>query len=352
VISAQIFDIDYYLPSKTLLNNELSMLYAGWTQEKIARKIGIEQRSIAAENETALDMGVKAVKKLFDRNVCSPDEIDFLVFCTQSPDYFLPTSACIMQHQLNLPHHVGAFDFNLGCSGYIYGLSICKGLIETGAAKNVLLVTSETYSKYINKNDRSTRALFGDGATASLLRGVEIEENTNDNFEPMIGPFVFGTNGGGANMLIVPAGGRRLPQSPETAIETADTRGNIRSKDQLYMNGQGIFAFAIEEVPRLVNNLFAKASKTRDDVDCYIFHQANRYMLERLQELCKLNECKYFNDVRTVGNTVSSSVPIAMVQAAEQGLLCAGDTAMLIGFGVGLSWGGTFVRLPKSLVRT
>jgi 3-oxoacyl-[acyl-carrier-protein] synthase-3 len=348
VISAQIFGIDYYLPSKTLINEELSTIYTGWTQEKIARKLGIEQRLIAAENETALDMGVKAAQKLFDRKICSPEEIDFLVFCTQSPDYFLPTSACIMQHQLNLPHHAGAFDYNLGCSGYIYGLAICKGLIETGAAQNVLLVTSETYSKYINSNDRSTRPLFGDGAAATLLRGVETEKNA----EPMIGPFLFGTNGSGANMLIVPAGGHRFPKSPETAIETADSRGNIRSQDQLYMNGQGIFAFAIEEVPRLVNNLLEKTAKTRGDIDCYIFHQANRYMLERLQELCKLNGYNYFNDIRTVGNTVSSSVPIAMVQAAEQELLHAGDSAMLIGFGVGLSWGGTLVRLPKSLVRT
>ncbi|MDR1382655.1 MAG: ketoacyl-ACP synthase III [Planctomycetaceae bacterium] len=348
MISAQIFGIDYYLPSKTLINEELSTIYTGWTQEKIARKLGIEQRLIAAENETALDMGVKAAQKLFDRKICSPEEIDFLVFCTQSPDYFLPTSACIMQHQLNLPHHAGAFDYNLGCSGYIYGLAICKGLIETGAAQNVLLVTSETYSKYINSNDRSTRPLFGDGAAATLLRGVETEKNA----EPMIGPFLFGTNGSGANMLIVPAGGHRFPKSPETAIETADSRGNIRSQDQLYMNGQGIFAFAIEEVPRLVNNLLEKTAKTRGDIDCYIFHQANRYMLERLQELCKLNGYNYFNDIRTVGNTVSSSVPIAMVQAAEQELLHAGDSAMLIGFGVGLSWGGTLVRLPKSLVRT
>jgi len=351
VISAQIFDIDYYLPSKMLGNDELSTVYSGWTPEKIARKLGIEQRPVAADGETALDMGVKAVQNLFARNVCKPEEIDFLVFCTQSPDYFLPTSACIMQHQLGLPRHSGALDFNLGCSGYIYGLAICKGLIETGAANNVLLVTSETYTKYINKNDRSTRPLFGDGAAATLLRGVEMSENIAQNSEPMIGPFVFGTDGGGANMLIVPAGGHRLPRSPETSVETADARGNRRSSDQLYMNGQGIFAFAIEEIPKLVNQLLAKASKTRDDIDCYIFHQANRYMLERLQELCELNGRNYFNDVRMVGNTVSSSVPIAMVQAAEQGLLRAGDLVMLIGFGVGLSWGGTLVRLPKSLVR-
>ncbi len=350
MISAQIFDIDYHLPSHLLRNEELSEVFTGWTAEKIARKLGIEERPVSAKDETALDLGLKAAQKLFDRGVCKPEDIDFLVFCTQSPDYFLPTSACVMQHRLGLRRDIGAIDFNQGCSGYIYGLSLCKGLIESGAARTVLFVTAETYTKYINENDRSTRPLFGDGAAATLLRGVEVslEEHAAS---PGIGPFVFGTDGAGANMLIVPAGGHRLPHSAETAVEATDGRGNTRSQNQLYMNGQGIFAFAIDEIPPLVDRLLAKASKTRDEIDCYVFHQANKYMLQRLQELSGLSGRNYFNDIRHIGNTVSSSVPIAMVNAAEQDTLHAGDTAMLVGFGVGLSWGATLVRLPKSLVR-
>ena len=346
MLSAQIFDIDYHLPSTMLDNSELARVFTGWTAEKIAKKLGIESRPVSAAGETALDLGVQAAKNLFDRGGCQPEDIDFLIFCTQSPDYFLPTSACVMQHQLGLRRDVGAVDFNQGCSGYIYGLSLGKGLIESGVARTVLLVTAETYTKYINVNDRSTRPLFGDGAAATLLRGVEV--SPEEYALPMVGPFVFGTDGKNADMLIVPAGGHRQPQSKETAVEVMDANGNTRSRNQLYMNGQGIFAFAIDEIPPLIDRLLAKTSKTRDDVDCYIFHQANKYMLQRLQELSGLSGHNFFNDIRHIGNTVSSSVPIAMIHAAEQGMFKQGDMAMLVGFGVGLSWGATLVRLPDS----
>ena len=344
MISAQICSIEYHLPDYRLGNDELSLIYAGWTSDKMVKKIGIEYRAICSPEETALDLGEKAAKKLFDRGDCTPEEIDFIVFCTQSPDYFLPTSACILQERLGIPITSGAFDFNLGCSGYVYGLALCKGLIETGAAKNVLFVTSETYSKYINADDRVSRPLFGDGASATLIRSVE-----TDDTEPLIGPFVFGTDGSGANMLIVPAGAHRMPTSKETAEEKTDSRGNTRSQNQLFMHGQGIFAFAIERIPTLVNDLLQKSGKTRDDIDCYIFHQANKYMLDRLQELCSLTGRKYYNNILDKGNTVSSSIPIAMVDAANEGLLLPGETAMLVGFGVGLSWAAALVRLPDSL---
>ena len=346
MISAQIFEIECHLPSRFLRNDELAAVFTGWTADKISTKLGIEERPVAAPGETALDLGVQAAQKLFDRNVCKTEDIDFLVFCTQSPDYFLPTSACVMQDRLRLRRDIGAVDFNQGCSGYVYGLSLCKGLIESGAARTVLFVTAETYTKYINDNDRSTRPLFGDGAAATLLRGVDVSPEEHAA-SPGIGPFVFGTDGSGANMLIVPAGGHRLPPSAETAVEEADGRGNTRSQNQLFMNGQGIFAFAIDEIPLLIDRLLAKASKSRDDIDCFVFHQANKYMLERLQELCDLSGRNFFNDIRRIGNTVSSSIPIAMINATEQGSLHPGDTAMLVGFGVGLSWGATLVRLPK-----
>lgn len=341
---AQIRSIAFYLPEQTLGNAELTRCFPSWTEEKIVRKLGIENRPIAAADETAVDMGIRAAENLFENGSCEPEEIDFLLFCTQSPDHFLPTSACLIHEALGLPKSAGALDFNLGCSGYIYGLSLCKGLVESGLAKNVLFVTSETYSKYINEMDRGSRPLFGDGAAATLITAVESVD------EAPIGPFVFGTDGGGADLLIVPAGGMRTPKSPETAIERPDGKGSVRSLDQLKMHGPGIFSFAIDRVPQTVEELFQKSGKSRDDIGCFVFHQANKYMLDRLRELCNIDESRYFNDILQRGNTVSSSIPIAMVDAWNVGMLKPDQWTMLIGFGVGLSWGGVLVKLPNDFV--
>lgn len=349
---AQISDISYYLPSTTLGNQELSGVFAEWSQTKALRKLGIEERPIAGSDETALDMAVLAGERLFEQGKCQREEIDFVLLCTQSPDYFLPTSACLIQEKLGLPKKVGALDFNLGCSGYVYGLALCKGLIEAGMSRKVLFLTSETYSKYINKLDRTNRPLFGDGATATLVEAVKVNEMTErgptneSHLEPLIGPFEFGTDGKGGKMLIVPAGAHRKPANAQTAIEHPDGRGGVRSQNQLYMDGAGIFIFAVDTVPPLVNDLLAQCGKTREDIDCFVFHQANRYMLDKLRDLCEIDPGKYFNDVMTRGNTVSSSIPIAIVDAYKSGMLRPGATVMLVGFGVGLSWGATLVKIP------
>jgi len=340
---AEIQSITYYLPDRMLGNAELVEHFPHWTEAKIVRKLGIESRPIAAEGETATDMAVIAAESLLENGSCEHEEIDFVLFCTQSPDYFLPTSACIIHERLGLPKACGALDFNLGCSGYIYGLSLAKGLVETGAAKKVLFLTSETYSKYINADDRASRPLFGDGAAATLVAAKSTEE------EP-IGPFVFGTDGSGADLLIVPAGGHRLPASEETAIEQPDGKGSIRSLNQLKMHGPGIFSFAVDRVPPMVEEILQKSGKTREDIGCFVFHQANKYMLDRLQELCHLKGTNFFNDVMHRGNTVSSSIPIAMVDAWRSGVLKHSEWVMLVGFGVGLSWGATLVKIPNNFV--
>jgi 3-oxoacyl-[acyl-carrier-protein] synthase-3 len=375
---AAINSISFYLPENWLDNAELSRCFPDWTEEKIVRKLGIERRPIAAADETASDLGVKAAELMFDAGICKPEDIDHLVFCTQSPDYFLPSTACVIHERLGLPKSAGAFDFNLGCSGYIYGLSICKGLIETGTANKILFITSETYSKYINPNDRSSRPLFGDGAACTLLTKInnneiiyrnnnsksnsdansesdsesdlesKSESNLDSNSEPFIGPFVFGTDGGGAELLIVQAGGHRLPKSSETREVMPDRKGSMRSQEQLLMHGPGIFSFAIDRVPPVVESLLTKSGKSKNDIGCYVFHQANKYMLQRLRELCEIDESRYFNNILTRGNTVSSSIPIAIVDAWNAGMLRPTENIMLIGFGVGLSWGGTIIKLPKN----
>ncbi|MDR0870652.1 MAG: ketoacyl-ACP synthase III [Planctomycetaceae bacterium] len=343
-IHAEIKSIAVYLPEHYLDNAELERCFSNWTEEKIVRKLGIQRRPIAAAGETSADMAVKAAEKFFEHTKYEPEGIGFVLFCTQSPDYLLPTSACLIHEKLGLPKSCGAMDFNLGCSGYIYGLSLAKGLIENGTVNNVLFITSETYSKYINPLDRATRPLFGDGAAATFITAVKGEEQ--QTAAEKIGPFVFGTDGGGAELLIVPAGGCRMPKTAETAAERPDGKGSIRSKEQLDMHGPGIFSFAIDRVPPTVEELLQKSGKSKNEIGCYVFHQANKYMLDRLQELCGLEGLNYFNDVMERGNTVSSSIPIGMLDAWNAEMLKPDEWTMLVGFGVGLSWGGTLVKLP------
>jgi 3-oxoacyl-[acyl-carrier-protein] synthase III len=333
---ARIEAIEYYLPETILNNQELVAQFHGdWTPEKILEKTGISERHIAAPNECASDLALKASSKLFNSGSCKPQDIDFLLLCTQSPDYFLPTTACILQHQLGIPTSAGALDFNLGCSGFVYGLGLAKGLIESGQARNVLLITAETYSKFINPQDRSVRTLFGDAAAATLIRGAE-------DGPPGIGPFVYGTDGAGARHLIVPEGGLRHPLSGQP--ESEDEFGNRRTPANLYMNGPEIFAFTVKVVPELVKEQLKRGGKTLNDFDLFIFHQANLYMVEHLRRKLKIPAEKFLIALRGCGNTVSSTIPIAIKDAVDEGRLRPGSLAMLVGFGVGYSWGSTILR--------
>jgi 3-oxoacyl-[acyl-carrier-protein] synthase-3 len=334
--TAAIRAIASHLPETVLSNDELASRFGDWDAAKIYEKTGIRERRIAAPGECASDLGVSAAKKLFETAGVDPKEIDFLLFCTQSPDYFLPTTACIVQDRIGLRTDCGAIDINQGCSGFVYGLSVANGLIASGAAKNVLLITADTYTKFINERDRSVRTIFGDGAAATLIMASD---------RGGIGPFLFGTDGRGAQNLIVPAGGSRTPVSAETAAEESDTSGNWRSAENLYMNGAEIFNFTLTAVPKAVNTLLARAERTPDQVDHFIFHQANRFMLERLRTKMKLPEEKFWIDVETIGNTVSSTIPIAIESGMKTGHMQPGQTALLAGFGVGYSWAAAMVEL-------
>ena len=236
-MKAIVLGIDCHLPEKIETNEDLGRENPDWQMGKLSDKSGIASRHVAAFGETAGDMGFQAAKKLLGRGLVAPEQIDYLLYCTQSPDYFLPSFACILQRQLGLGKHVGALDFNLGCSGWVYGLHLAKSFIESRAARNVLLITSDTYSKYIHPKDRSVRLLFGDGAAATLIGAAEEKQG--------IGEFVLGTDGAGAEKLIVPSGCFRLPRSPETALESIDSAECVRSKDNLFMDGPAIFSFAI-----------------------------------------------------------------------------------------------------------
>lgn len=328
---AYIKAIEYYLPESVLTNDQIAERFPEWTAEKVANKVGISERHIAAIDETAADMAFKAAEKLFADNKELREKVDFLLLCSQSVDYKLPSSACILQHKLRLKTSCGAFDFNLGCSGYEYGLAIAKSLIVSGIATNVLLLTAETYTKYIHPDDKGNQTIFGDAATATIV--------STDGFA-VIGEFVLGTDGSGADKLIVKNGGARSPL--KTGKMTTDADGTTQWDDNLFMDGGAIFNFTADIVPAMVDDLLQKESFSQDDIDLWIFHQANKYMINYIRKLMSIDKEKFFVFMDKVGNTVSSTVPIALTEARKENRLHG--NVLLAGFGVGLSWGATVIR--------
>jgi 3-oxoacyl-[acyl-carrier-protein] synthase-3 len=328
---------EYYLPEATLSTSDLSRNFPEWSSEKIDAKTGITTRHIARDDECSSDLAVAAAQKLFDTGACQPRHIEYVLFCTQSPDYFLPTTACLLQHRLGIPTTAGALDFNLGCSGFVYGLGLAQGLIASDQARSVLLLTAETYSKFIHPCDKSVRTIFGDAASATLLVAEDVAA-------PLIGPFVYGTDGRGGPNLIVPTGGMRRAQTLESALPKDDLAGNVRSDDNLFMNGAEIFSFTLGAVPQSVDALLAKSGRTLEDIDLFIFHQANKYMLDHLRKRICIPEERFQLTMNHCGNTVSCSIPIALKHAVAEGRVHAGSLLMLVGFGVGYSWGATLLR--------
>lgn len=324
--------ISYYLPEKVVTNEELVKEFPEWSVDKVAQKVGVVSRHLAAEVETAGDMAEKAARKLFEEYNISPKEIDFVMLCTQSPDYFLPSTACVLQDRLGIPTTSGAFDYNLGCSGCIYGMAMAKGLIAAGIAKNVLLLTAETYNKYLHPSDKSNRSIFGDGAAASLISTEGFAE---------IGEFSLGTDGSGANNLIVKTGAAR--QKTATGKFVEDEEGHVWYDDYLYMNGGNVFNFTLEVVPGMMKEILAKNDLEKEQIDYYVFHQANKFMLSTIRKVCGIAKDKFHINLATTGNTVSSTVLIGLKDCLENGTIKAGDKVMITGFGVGLSWGGTLL---------
>lgn len=330
-MKAYIKDIAYYLPAQVLTNEQIAAEFPEWSAEKVANKVGITERHIAAPDETATDMAYQAAERLFAQGV-DRASIDFVLLCTQSGDYFLPSSACILQDRLGLSKNCGALDFNLGCSGYEYGLAIAKGLIVAGISKNILLLTSETYTKYLHPQDKGNRTIFGDGASATLVSTEGFAE---------IGEVVVGTDGSGAENLIVRSlGARHKEQLHDLRINEEE---GLVSGDHLYMHGGNVFNFTADVVPPMVEELLQKSGLTQEEIDLWVFHQANKYMINYLRKLLDIDKERFYIYMEHVGNTVSSTIPIALVEARKEDKLHG--NVLLAGFGVGLSWGGVMLRI-------
>lgn len=327
--------IEYYLPERIVTNDDLSREFPEWEIDKVAAKTGVYSRHIAAPGETALDLSIKAAEKLIRESGINKDEIGGIIYCTQSPDYILPSNSFLLHKHLKLPLSVMSFDVNLACSGYIYGLAIAKGLIESKIANNILFVTADTYSRFINKGDRSTRTLFGDGAAVSLIAHRD---------EPGILDIELASSGNEYDTFYVPAGGCRLPLDGTTSDESRDQTGNVRSKENIYMNGFAVWKFISSTVPQQIKSLLGKNNLTQDDIKTFFFHQASKLTLDSLRQSLKMEPEKMFFNMQEIGNTVSASIPIAMKDAEISGRLKRGDTVLLSGFGVGLSWGSLILK--------
>lgn len=302
--------IAFSLPENVVGNDDLVRVFPEWTTEKIFAKTGIATRHVVSVGEDALTLAEAACRKLFSDGV-NPKAVDFLLLCTQSPRYKLPSSACLLQDRLGLPKSIGAFDYDLGCSGFVYGLAQAKSLIKAHMARTVLLVTAETYTRYIDELDKSTRTIFGDGAAATL-----VDEESADK----IGEFSFGTDGSGADKLI------------------------LREGETLHMDGPEIFNFTLDVVPKTIDDVCAKNGISREEIDLYVFHQANKFMLDTIRKVNLLPKDKFYVDLEDTGNTVSSTIPIALRRAADNGILQQDMKVMVLGFGVGLSWAGTLIK--------
>ena len=321
--------ISYNLPENILTNEMIAQEFPEWTAKKIDKKIGIKQRHVTADGETASDLAVGAAEKLFAETGYDRNRIDYLIFVTQSPDYHLPTTACTIQTRLELSQRITAIDVNLGCNGFVAGLSLAKAVIVAGQAKNVLLLTGETYSKYMHERDKSNRTIFGDGAAATLVSTEGIAE---------VGEFVIGTDGTGAENLIVKTGGARQMR-PASDLKFDDF-GNPRSSDNLYMDGPAILNYSLDSIPQLVADVLEKNRVAMEDIDLHVYHQANTFLANLERRKLKIPEEKYYCNIEYFGNTVSSTSPIALCEAMKEGKIKEGTKVLSVAQGLGYTWGG------------
>ena len=320
--------ISYILPTKYENTIDYNIKYPDWNMESVIAKTGVQKRFIADEEETAVDLAEKVGAKFFKEYNISPDQIDSLIFVTQSPDYVLPTSACIIQDRLGLPNNILAFDLNLGCSGFVNALAVGISLIESSMLKNCLIICAETYNKYIEDDNRTTRSLFSDAAAICLVEKNLVTKCT-------VGPIKFGVDGSGADNLIVKGSGAR-----ELKLER---------KKSLFMDGSKVFMFTMREIPIFVNNLLEEADLSIDKIDLFIFHQASKLVLDTIMKKLGINKDKIFSNIDFIGNTVSCSIPIALYDAIKEKKIKKGMNIMLVGFGVGYSWGGMIIKWDDSL---
>jgi 3-oxoacyl-[acyl-carrier-protein] synthase III len=330
-------EISYCLSSKAITNSDLAKGFPDVTAEGIFAKTGISVRFQTEGDIVASDLGFLAAQKLFKEYNIRKDTIDFIIFVSSCLDYKSPTTACVLQERLGLNINIGAIDILHGCTGFIYGLSTAKGLIATNQASRVLLITADSPTKLVHPKDIDLLSIFSDGAAASIVSAKELDGCGT------VGQFVFGTDGAGAKNLMSTRSGMKNPTDAKWFKEHINVPSGLKW-GKLEMNSSQIFIFSIRTVPKLVNDILIKESLAIEEIDLFVFHQANGVMLDFLRSKLKIPKKKFYINIENKGNTVSGTIPIALKDAFSEGLITKGCKVLVAGFGIGYSWGGTVIR--------
>lgn len=308
----QITNIEFTLGNRIETIEDLGKYNPDWIIDKLKDKTGIESRPVLGKDEDEKTLVLDACKKLFRK--IDKDDVDGIIHVSQSAFSRLPTSACIIQDEIGLPKNLMAFDLIQGCSGFVYGLSTAVSMIKQCNLRKVLIICADTYTKYIQTNDRTNRPIFADGAAVAIVE---------DLGSGSIGPFSFYTDGSGGKLL---------------------TLNSVKGREELFMDGKEVLKFSIREVPKVFNNLLEKANLNKNDIDLFIFHQASAVILRQLKNKLDISDEKWFQNIKNIGNTVSATIPIAIKQAQDTGLYKPNMKIMLMGFGVGLSIAGCILK--------
>ena len=321
--------VAYCVPETRLTGAELADRFGEEVVNRIAQSSGIHERRVTADGECASDLAERAARALFEKGF-DPSSIDLVIFATQTPDYLLPTTACLLQNRLGIPKSAAAFDINLGCSQYVYSLGVAQSMIKAGLCRRALVMTGDTVSKIINPLDRAVVPLFGDAGTATILEEVGGEAGFRG--------FDFGSDGAGGPSLIWPTSGLRNRPSAETMVERADKYGAIRTGNDMFMDGSAIFVFTLKTVATTVRRALSNAGMLDSDVDLFVFHQASQMIIENAAKHLKLTPDRYHTHFGHLGNSGGSTVAICLANALKKGKVSPASRLLLAAFGVGFSW--------------
>ncbi|WP_026653788.1 3-oxoacyl-ACP synthase III family protein [Butyrivibrio proteoclasticus] len=324
---ARIVALSTVIPEKKLSLQELAELYGDDYIERITKSTGIKEVTVAAEDKTSADYCYEAALKVLKETGLSPSDIDGLIFLSETPDYIIPNTAAILQERLGLPTNSVNFDMRLGCAGYVYGLFQASMMIECGYCKNVLFLAGDTMSKYTNVHDRSLKMVLGDAASATLI-------SRSDNPTPSM--YNFFVDGSGANSIIIPAGGCRMPiKHGVTDVLEYDADGNGRTLENVCMNGMDVMVFAINQAPKLINGLLESTGWSKDDVGLFALHQANKIIVDRIVKVLKIDKDKAPFNIEDTGNCGFVSIPL-LLSTYYSGINSDLNKVIACGFGTGL----------------